>query len=102
MQLKIISLENALRNQSTSDTVIAFNKTVKNILYNYYILHETLIFDERDPPWSNKNIKQLITRKQKVYKCYTGNRKDTQIFNTVENLRNELIFSTKENQQKHY
>ena len=42
--------------------VLAFNKTVKNILSNY-IHHETLICDDRDPSWINKNVIQLITAK---------------------------------------
>ena len=36
-----------------------FHKTVKNIMPNY-IPHETFTFDVRDPPWINKDIKQLI------------------------------------------
>ena len=30
------------------------NKAVKNIISNY-IPHETVTFDDRDPPWVNKN-----------------------------------------------
>ena len=36
-----------------------FNKTIKNILSNY-IPHETISSDDRDPPWINSKIKQLI------------------------------------------
>ena len=36
-----------------------FNKTIKNILSSY-IPHETVTFDDWDPRWINKNVKQLI------------------------------------------
>ena len=42
--------------------VSLFNKTIKNILSNY-IPHETIICDDKDPPWFNKNIKQLLQEK---------------------------------------
>ena len=35
-----------------------FNKTIKNILSNY-IPHETITYDDKDPHWFNKNIKQF-------------------------------------------
>ena len=35
-----------------------FNKIIKNITSNY-IPHEIIICDDRDPPWINKDIKQL-------------------------------------------
>ena len=46
-----------------------FNKTIKNIMSNY-IPHETIICDDRDPPWINKDIKQLILDKNHAYKSY--------------------------------
>ena len=42
--------------------VSLFNKTIKNILSNY-IPHKTITCDNKDPPWFNKNIKQLIQEK---------------------------------------
>ena len=35
-----------------------FNKTIKSIMSNY-IPHETIICNDRDPPWINKDAKQL-------------------------------------------
>ena len=43
------------------------NKTIKNIISNY-IPHETITCDDRDPPWINKDIKQLILDKNHAYK----------------------------------
>ena len=39
--------------------VSLFSRTIKNILSNY-IPHETVICDDKDPPWINNKIKQLI------------------------------------------
>ena len=51
------SWEKSFRNLDVNEMVSLFNKTIKNILSNY-IPHEKITFD--DPPWFNKNIKQLI------------------------------------------
>ena len=45
------------------EKVNIFNVTIKNILSNY-IPHETITCGDRDPPWINKNIKQLILEKK--------------------------------------
>ena len=44
----------ALRNLNINDMIFFSNKAVKNIISNY-IPHETVTFDDRDPPWVNKN-----------------------------------------------
>ena len=47
--------EREFQNLNTNEMVLLFNKTVKNVLSNY-IPHETIICDDRDPPWINKNV----------------------------------------------
>ena len=42
--------------------VSLFNKAINNILSNY-IRRERITCDDKDPPWFNKNIKQLIQEK---------------------------------------
>ena len=42
--------------------VSVFNTTIKNIMANF-IPHETIICDDRDPPWINNRIKQLIYKR---------------------------------------
>ena len=46
-----------LGNLNTKDMIFLFNKTIKNIISNY-IPHKTVTFDDRDPPWINKDVKQ--------------------------------------------
>ena len=55
--------ETKFENNNVNDKVHIFNATIKNILSNY-IPHEKITCDDRDPPWINKNIKQLILEKK--------------------------------------
>ena len=52
-------------NIDVNEKVNLFNKTIKNLIRNY-IPHETITCDDRDPPWINKDIKELIMRKTKL------------------------------------
>ena len=52
----------------------------KNTLSNY-IPHKTIKCDDRDPPWLNKNNKQLILEKDQAYKSYCQSNKSLQFLN---------------------
>ena len=69
-----------------------FNKTIKNTISNY-IPHERITFDDRDPPWINKYVKQLILEKNEMYKKYFNKNKDREIFDKVKcsSKRTEFI-----------
>ena len=43
-----------------------FNQTIINILGNF-IPYETVLFDDRDPPWMNKEIKKKTFTKRKTF-----------------------------------
>ena len=47
--------------------IFSFNKAIKYII-SHYIPHEIVTFDDRDPPWINKNVKQLILEKNEMHK----------------------------------
>ena len=66
-----------------------FNKTIKNIMSNY-IPHETIICDDRDPTWINKDIKRLILDKNHPYKSYIRNDKSLKFFNQFQFLQTKL------------
>ena len=36
----------------------------------HFIPHETKIFNDREPPWINDKVKQIIQEKSKVYQLY--------------------------------
>ena len=50
-------------NLNINERVSFFNKTIVNIVSNF-IPHETVICDDRDPPWINNQIKSLIKDKK--------------------------------------
>ena len=81
--------------------VSLFNRTIKNIL-SIYIPHETIIYDDKDPPWFNNNIKQLIQEKNNTYKSYILSYKNPQIFDGVKSLQNRLKCSVASNKEKYY
>ena len=78
-----------------------FNKTIKNIMSNH-ILHETIICDDRDPPWINKDLKQLILDKNHAYKSYIRNDKSLQFFNQLQFLQTKSRSLVKESKNQYY
>ena len=78
-----------------------FNKTVKNIIFNY-ILHETATFDDRDSLGIYKNVKQLILEKNEMYKKYVKEYKDPRISDKVKCLKNPFNSIIESNKQKFY
>ena len=70
--------ERAFFSLNINEMVSVFNATTKNIMTNF-IPHETIIYDDRDPPWINNRIKKLIHERNNLYKVYRINN-DPQIF----------------------
>ena len=51
-----LSWNNRFSNIRVTQKVHLFNQTIKSILSNF-ILHETIVCDDRDPLWINSKIK---------------------------------------------
>ena len=60
------SWEKAFRNLNINEMVVLFKKTIK-FFFSKFIPHGTGTFDDRDPPWFNNNIKQIIQKKNNIY-----------------------------------
>ena len=58
--------EKVFSNISVNENVAIFNRTILNILNNF-ILHETTVCNDRDPPWFNDTIRLLIKEKTTTY-----------------------------------
>ena len=56
-----------LSNVSLDEKVFYFTETLLNIIHNF-VPHERIVFDDRDQPWINSNIKSLIYKKNPDYK----------------------------------
>ena len=78
-----------------------FNKTIKNIMSNY-IPHETFICDDRDPPWMNKDIKQLNLGENHACKSYFGNDRTLKLFNQLWFLQAKLNSLIEEFKNRYY
>ena len=81
--------ERSFANLDINDKVYLFNKTIRNILSNF-IPHETITFDDRDPPWVNSQVKHLINAKNAIYKNYPKNNKSNQSFATFQSFQSQL------------
>ena len=79
--------------------VFLFNKTIKNIFSNFI---PQVTSDERDPPWINSNIRQLIQEKNNTYRSYILNDKNLRIFHKVKYLQKQLRRLIGHNQEKRY
>ena len=69
--------ERAFFNLNINEMVSVFNTTVKNMAN--FIPHETIICDDRNPPWINSRTKKIIYERNSLCKVYRVNN-DTQIF----------------------
>ena len=72
-------MERRFANSDVNEKVYLFNKTIKNIVSNY-IPHETIICNDKDPPWINNNIKKLINDKNHAYASYRLNENKSSTF----------------------
>ena len=95
------SWERCFANTSVNNKVHMFNKTIKNIMSNY-IPHETIICDDRDPPWINKDIKQLIFDKNHAYKSYISKDKSLYFLNQFQFLQTKLSSLIEESKNQYY
>ena len=83
-----------------NEMVFLFNRAIKNIISNYNP-HEIIICDDRNPPWINNRVKELINEKNDTFLCYLHSNKDPNLFNKVEYLQNELKPLIEANKEKY-
>ena len=73
--------------------VSRFNEVILNVMSNF-IPHETIVCDDKDPPWVNQHIKRLLHDNRQIYKslkCFRNNLILKQQFkNSQEYLNNEI------------
>ena len=78
-----------------------FNKAIKNILSNF-IPHDTIIWDDHDPPWINSKIKIWTWKKISLTSAFS---KRTVIFNyfrRFQSLQNLFTVTIKKSKQQFY
>ena len=93
--------ENVFSNIDVHKKVSIFNQNIINILCNF-IPHETVLFDHRDPPWMNKEIKKLIHEKKHTFNCFRRNNNDKQLLDRLKDLQTQLNFLIEKSKRKYY
>ena len=78
-----------------------FNQTIINIPCNF-IPHETILFDDKDPPWMNEKIKKLIHEKKNIFNCFRRNNNDKQLLDRLKDLQAQLNFLIEKSKGKYY
>ena len=91
----------ALSNVNVDEKVYFFTKTLLNIIQNF-IPHETIICDDRDPPWINKEIKKLMIEKNLAFKSYCCSNRNMFLFENFKALQYQLHIYVEESKEKYY
>ena len=81
--------------------VYFFRKTLVNII-QYFISNETIICDDRDPLWINKETKKLIAEKNLAFKSYCCSNRSIFLLEKFKALPYQLHLSIKESKEKYY
>ena len=84
-------------NLNINGRVSFFDKTILNIVSNF-IPHETIICDDRDPPWINTRIRNLINDKKMLYKNYLRSGKNTKVLEEFRLLQKKIDSMNDSNQ----
>ena len=93
--------QRAYLNTSVSKKVVIFNNIVLNILSNF-IPHETIVCDEKHPPWFNNQIKTLIQAKNTAFNTFRNNSGNSELKRHLVNLQERVKASIESSKQKYY
>ena len=91
----------ALSNAIVDETVYFFTKRLLNIIQNFFP-HETIICDDRDPPWINKEIKKLMIEKNLSFKSYFCSNRKMFFLKKFKALHYQLHVSIEVSKEKYY
>ena len=89
--IDLFDWDKALCFNDVDKQVAIFHDTLMNIMQNF-VCNETIICDDRDTPWMNKEIKQLIEQKNQFYKGFIRINKTLLYINQFNALQDELGF----------
>ena len=96
--IDIFDWGNSFEGKNVHEQVHFFNKTILNIFHNY-IPKKTILCNDKDPPWFNNEIRNILTIKNKIFERYIANGKsqtDYERLQLISNSLTETIRSSKE------
>ena len=93
--------QGAFWNTSVTEKLVIFIKAVLNILRNF-IPRETIVCDDKDPPWFNNKIKMLIQAKNAAFNSFRKNSGNFDLKRHLESLHERLNASIESSKQKYF
>ena len=99
--IKEFNWERAFSNTSVNEKVDIFNRTILNILSNF-IPHETIVCNDKDPPWFNNRIKTLIKEKNATYKIFRHNKDNPNLIYRLKFLQERLSTIIESSKERYY
>ena len=94
--------QNAFLNCNPNEQISVLTKTIPNIMNNF-IPNETVLVDDRDPPWITSKLKSMIQEKNLLWKksLKPNNQETLQAFSQIqERVRLAFEDSKKKNYEK--
>ena len=99
--IKEFNWERAFSNTNVNEKVDIFNRTILNILSNF-IPHETIVCNDKDPPWFNNRIKTLIKEKNATYKIFRHNKDNPNLIYRLKFLQERLSTIIESSKERYY
>ena len=93
--------DRAFLNTNVNEKVSIFSSTILNILSNF-IPHETIVCDDKDPPWFNRTIKSLIQEKKDTFNKYRKSKNNIQLLQHLRILQEKLNSFISVSKQNYY
>ena len=94
------SIESFVSSKNVHEQVELFNKTLLNIFHNFIPI-KIIVYDDRDPPWMNDEIKKMIKRKNWLFQSQRKSCKlDFAVLNSLTQDISDAITSFKLNIMK--
>ena len=81
--------ERCFANKHVNEKDNIFNETISNVLENY-ILYETIIFDDQDPPWINNKVKKTMEENYQLFSKVKSNSSNGTLLKKLQCLQNKL------------
>ena len=99
--INLFDWESSLNNLNVNKQASVFNETIMNIMSNF-VPNELITCDDRDPPWKNRYIKNLIAAINDFHKKFVLPSSNTGSLLMFKNLQNQSIQSIHAAKQRYF
>ena len=92
---------NSYEGINVHEQVHFFNKAILNSFHNH-IPHKTIICNDKDPPWFNNQIRQLLNKKKEIFEQYLTIGKSQTDYEWLQVISNSLVETIRSSKEKFY